>query len=579
MGHEHDLQQGAEALQEVCLRIKNIIPSSERDFLAMGDFLAQVADRAGTMCESALTASQLLGIDRIKDITAKLRQILEAAGTQAAAVQADLRQNIDILRQMNREIETISTDLTQFSRTLKTLRVLGISTRIESSRFRDARFRFDSLADEVERSASVIESAHRRMCGQVGVISGTMSNVLTKAAKADSSQNANAALVLQRLHSSVDSLEQKQASASSAMDSLSARSKDVVASISEVILSLQFHDICRQQMEHVSQAIEELRVSLPQDPSQTACASAYRICRLQVSQLSYTKDTIFEAVERIIDSMDRIASSVDSLDGAIQEMLSADDERGESYLVRVEEETEHVLSLLNESRKTGNKLGDAIRSVTETSSSLSESVQAIREIVDDVKLLSLNARIKAAMAGSEGRSVSVLSEAIERLAGDMNKVSETLSHSFSMLAQGASALECRLAGSSDEDAGRLLSDLEVIRVESAETNGQAMGLLSRMREEGWRLADSIRTVTGNEISVHRTVRSSLEGIIAQMEGVIAGLRPLVGDDAAAEEAELFHLQDRYTMESERQIHQGQSVDVSMALYAQPDGFGDNVELF
>jgi methyl-accepting chemotaxis protein len=593
MGYEDVIQSGAKALRETCFGINSVVPSSEKDFLAIGDHLAHFADRARNLSETALTASQLLGADRIKDIAAKLRQILEAAVSRAARAQDGLKENIQTLKQMLAQIDEISADLAYFSRTLKTLRVLGISTRIESSRFRDARFQFESLADEVERSALVIESRHKEMCGQVGTLSNSMSKVLNRALKANSIQNTNAALILERLLASLTSLEEKQASAASNMESLSGRSDDVVTSISDVIMSLQFHDICRQQMEHVGETIEDLSSSLGQksgdgqgqaeeDASQTSCASAYRVCGLQLAQLSYTKETIVEAVERIISSMDRIANDVDSMGRDIQKMLATADDRGESYLSQLEEGAENVLSLLNENRKTGNQLGDAIRSATETSSSISKSVLAIRDIVDDIKLLSLNARVKAAIAGQEGRSVSVLSEAIERLAGDMNEISEALSHSFSALSKGASELECRLEATgcrSDEGTEQLLSDLESIRLESTEANERAMGLLSYIREEGWEFADSIRSVTRNEITVHRTVSSSLEAVASLLKGVMDCLRPFAGDNVAQEKEELRRLQDRYTMESERQIHRGQLVATPSALYAQGDTLGDNVELF
>lgn len=595
MEHGNVFRNGAETLSEACFGIKGIIPSSEKDFLAIGDYLSAFADRAGRIYETACTASQLVGTDTIKDTTAKLRRILEAAASGAASAQDDLRENIATLKEMIAQISKIAVDLAHFARSLKRLRALGISTRIESSRFRDARFRFESLADEVERSASVIESRHREMCGQVSTLSGAMTGVFNKALKTYGSQDANAALILEKLHLSLDSLEERQAVASAAMESLSDRSNDLVANISEVIMSLQFHDICRQQMEHVGQTIEDLVSSLKIEDHRTedrteektssasSPASAYRVCKLQLAQLSYTKQTIIEAVERIIDSMDRIADSIDSMNRDIRTMLLSDGDKGNSYLLRLQEGAEDVLTLVEENRKTGDQLGNAISSVTDTSSSISESVWAIQDIVDDIKLLSLNARIKAAMAGQEGRAVSVLSEAIEQLAGDMNKVSEDLSCSFSTLLRGASELEsrCGAAGCSlGQESEQLLSGLESIRMESAEINGKALHLLSGMGEEAWQLADSIRSVTGNEISVHRAVASSLEDVFVLIQRVMDDLRSLTGEGELLEEEEgLGRLQDRYTMESERQIHRGQTVDMPPTLYSQADTFDDNVELF
>lgn len=579
MGYEEVFQNGAGALKKACFAIRTAIPSSEKDFLAIGEYLSHFSDRAARIYKTALTASNLLNADRIRDVAAKLRQISEAVSSRTVASRESLEGNIQTLKRIIVQIDEVSINLSHFSRTLKLLRVLGISTRIESSYFHDARFRFESLADEVERSASVIESRYQEMCRQVTMLSAAMGKVLDRAVKTDNTQNTNAASIMEKLHGSLRSLEEKHVSASVAMESLSARSNDVVKNIGEVIMSLQFHDICRQQMEHVGQTIEELTSSLDHQTDQeskASCSSAYRICTLQLAQLSYTRQTILEAVERIIDSMDRIASSVESMSRDIQNMLATNDDRGDSYLSEVTEGAEQVLGLLDANRKIGNQLGEAIRSVTQTSSLISKSVLAIRDIVEDVKLLSLNARIKASMAGNEGRSVSVLSEAIQRLAEDMNTISQALSNSFSLLSKGASELDTE--GGAD-GTKQMLSDLETIRLDSTEANGKALALLSQMREEGWRFADSIRAVTRDEITVHHSLGSSLETASSFMQGVMDDLRPFVGDKAVEEEEEFGRVEDRYTMESERQIHRGESVDMSPALYTQEDAFGDNVELF
>lgn len=592
MRYEDVLQNGAEALKEICSGINSVIPASERDFLAIGDYLAQFADRARDISEAAVTASHLLGADRIRDIASRLRHVLEGTASRALIAREGLEEKIGMLRQMIGRVDEIAIALTDFSRTLKTLRALGISTRIESSRFRDARFRFESLADDVERSASVIELKYKEMCRRVATLSDAMNKVLHKVLKAGGAQNTNAALILEKLMVSLGNLEGKQASATLAMDALSGRSGDVVRSISDVIMSLQFHDICRQQMEHVGQTVEDLSLSFRQkggearlegegeDGAGTSCASVYRICGLQLAQLSYTRETIFDAVERITESMNSIAASVDSMVHETRKMLAAADDKNESYLVQLEDGAEAVLALFNDNRRTGDQLAEAILSATQTSSSISESVLAIQDIVDDIKLLSLNARIKAAMAGQEGRSVSVLSEAIERLAGDMNSISDIISQSFSTVLEGASVLERRLEGAgfgSHDGTEPALSGLESIRSESTETNREATGLLARIREEGCRLAASIRSVTGTQITVHRTIGSSLEAVAFLLRRFMDDLRPFVRDDAAEEE--LSHLEDRYTMESERQIHRAQFAVLPSSLYGQADTLDDNVELF
>jgi methyl-accepting chemotaxis protein len=592
--HADLLRDRGAALRDVYLAIKSIIPSSEKDFLAIGSHLSDFAGKAGEICQAALDASHLLGADQIDTMAVKLRQIQDVAASGTTSARGRLEEDMGTLKEMIAMIHQISLDLEGFAKLLKTLRVLGISTRIESSRFADEQFRFESLAGDVERSALVIEGRYKEMCRQVGTLSTGMNEALQEALRTDSAQTKNVGLILDKLHQAMDRLEEKHASAAAAVESLSNRSNDVVRSISEIIMSLQFHDICRQQIEHVGEAIEDLSISMEErrtdhGPNQShgdhlpvSIPSAHRICNLQLSQLSYTKGTFLEAVEKITDGMERIADSIDSMNRDTKSMLSADDDKKESYLLQIEQGARDVLVLLDDNRRVGNRLGEAIRAVTETCSYTSGAVLAIQDIVDDIKLLSLNARIKAAKAGREGWSVGVLSDAIERLSGEMTKISNGLSDSFLTLSKGASELECRLepAGrSSGEGGDRLLSELEDIKMDSTEANGKAMGLMSSISDASRRLADSIRSVTGHEITVHRTVAASLEEVSSSIKGIADDLRPFVGTDGSIEEENLGHLQDRYTMESERQVHRAQFADTLVPTSAYEDTFGDNVELF
>ena len=123
-----------------------------------------------------------------------------------------------------------------------------------------------------------------------------------------------------------------------------------------------------------------------------------------------------------------------------------------------------------------------------------------------------------------------------------------------------------------------------------------LSLLNKINEQGNRLSDDIiRTV--NEIQVHRQFDREIGGVITRLDASIANMKSILPVNTTQSEG-LEELEGRYTMHSERVVHQalaGGAVGLASLELAESvtkpteatdesigviqEDLGDNVELF
>jgi methyl-accepting chemotaxis protein len=241
-----------------------------------------------------------------------------------------------------------------------------------------------------------------------------------------------------------------------------------------------------------------------------------------------------------------------------------------------------VTAALLESSKVNQSLCVAMGEVADTVGEIASFVGDIETIGEEIKLIALNAQIKSAYTGEEGAALGVLAEAIQRLSIDAidhtTVVSRTLQGIITVtqglnsgVAIETSSLEAEVHGMVQS----LNSLLDVLR----RVNESLLGSLSRMDQAVTLLSSEIDQVTAG-ISVHLKVSRVLQEAVLGLGSITAEARRIAPDTGQG--ANLEELASRYTMLSERRIHQGLSYSApapTPAAFGDDDGMGDNVELF
>ena len=346
-------------------------------------------------------------------------------------------------------------------------------------------------------------------------------------------------------------------------------------------MSMQAHDIVRQQIEHVERTLKELKGKF--STGQAGADDAVCICDLQAAQLRHAEGELGQAVHTIIDSLREVARKQSGLSTLTSGMAGVADQAGGSFFSEMEKDISVVSDALLESTKVNRSLCVAMGSVVDTVGEIATFVGDIEKIGEEIKLIALNAQIKSAYTGEEGAALGVLAEAIQRLSIDAidhtGAVSGTLQAIIAVtqrLNEGVVVETSGLEGEVHDMVSRLSGLLEVLR----QVNETLRRSLCRMDDQVAQLSTDIEQVT-TSITVHEKVSRVLVRAVEQLAGITAEARRYA--PGAGTGIDLDEIASRYTMLSQRKIHQSHVVGVPApnrkSVPASDDSLGDNIEFF
>ena len=361
---------------------------------------------------------------------------------------------------------------------------------------------------------------------------------------------------------------------------------------------MQFHDIVRQQVEHIVEALDGVFARLDMgrltgaDTPETASAvrTIGDVCELQEAQLQFAAMEFHRAVEQIKTNLDDIGTRQHDMDAGISALKTANGSFGGSFIDDIGRNLRSMEGLLAECANMHDELISLMSKVTSTVNTITGFVSDIEGIGHEIIQIALNARIKAACTGKEGDSLSALAEEIGLLSNQAVQRSTTIAATLTEIRTATDGLGSDAGGDGGEHVR--LTELR------SEANGilrtlHTMGddfqtLLGKTTVQAQSLSREIATVAGG-ISVHDRARGEADEILGSLRTIFTEARGLYPASEAFKE-DLRQIAQRYTMESERRIHEGiarrygvapeePAASVATESCATDSEFGDNVELF
>lgn len=568
--------------------------AKEKDFLRLGALLAQFSDEAMAVSRQAAELTSLTSGETVQETTSLLSENLKRLRSGNAG-----QDNMDELVELE-AIASVGGKLTEiireFSRLVKHLSMLGIATRIESARLGSSGMGFATLSDDVEKLALKIVSASENILHRAHELT-----VQTKAAGESlraihAAQKGSSLATMEQLHLDLHALEQLSRKSRESAGEISGLAQIVGSSVSEAVHSMQFHDIIRQQLEHVDEATSEVRtqvLDLPDDerldPDEVLDVVAWMhgVLSLQRSQLGNARARFAEAMQDLDESLRTVASQVEQM-ADMAGSLGAQGANG--VLSQIENGVAGVAASLREQVSLGGKMATVMKDVADSIREMSTSVFEIEEVGSEIELIAINASIKAAHTGEEGKALGVLASAIQKLSVDARTHTEQVLELLKSVDQSSEALHSASVSHSSSEAAEpviaellgeteQLKDLDTLVAARAEALRRAAGTLN---------GEILNAVESLEFR-HPLIDAMAMGE-ARLHELVDQVGPYVQQaKGGRHSAKLKEMLKRYTMEAERLVHEnvlGGGVASLEAAHAgdtavsdDPDGLGDNIELF
>ena len=579
-----------------------LVQRREDDFLALGAELQDVAMRVQDIAADSQKLNHIASGDTVRHILEELVAELDAMQTLCHV--DDDAADLAMLARARELVHELSKSIRDYARVVRTLQMLGISTRIESARLGSDGRGFSTLADDVEKLGYKIVEYSDRIMQQAKTLDTLAEKAEASTREMHEMQRECAYSVFSSIRDNMDTLHEVAEGSRKASEDVRGHTTDIAASMGRIIGSLQFHDIVRQQVEHVEEALADARsglegspasssASTPEDPAADEAvavelAVAADICALQQAQLENARVSFSDAVSTLRRELTAIAASVRGVGqrtgGFSDETCLGEGCGGTAVLDHMERSVTEIATRMLTLAEQGERMGHVMVEVAEMVAQMSAFLEDIEDVGDEIELIALNASIRAAHTGEKGKALGVLASSIQRLSQDAGESTMALATLLREVDGVAGQLKTYATAYLDSSrVSEISAELEGLTHGLREVNGEAARLFARVGMACAELAARVdHAVKGLDFDAQ--VVAGLSDAAGDMGGMAASLRARVPASArAAASHRLSAMRDRYTMEQERVLH-GRVLGGGHAAQDAPadgtgDCYGDNVELF
>lgn len=587
-----------EVLDSANETLRRMAGTTEDDFLQIGSDVQGFYQRSTDITRMANQLVEIVSGESVTSLTGRLQQMILDMEVYLTGSRTRSSDSCAILERVQELLEQLSEPLLVFQKMNKTLRMLSISTKIESSRLGEMGSGFVNLALDVEKLSHQVNEKSAAILAHRQLLSGMIATDLTSVRSAEIAQDAQVKLSLQETHSSLQALVALNERCTGFGVTVSCNSAEVSDNISEIVSSVQMHDMTRQQFEHIEEALRRLSQELRAGDGATEderlralIVESGDVCELQEAQLRFAAAALHTAVCTILENLREVARKQSQMAHETRNVTGVTDSGGSSFVDDISREMTAVTAVLTSCARADRNMCGTMKKVARTVGEIATYVTDIEAIGSEINLIALNSLIRAAHTGPEGAVLGVLAEAIKRLSDEAVRQTDSVARNLTTI----KSITERLSVDSDGDEEQLVTQVTSMQDELDSMlrtlggmNGELFSVLSELGGRVASLTADVEQVAAG-ISVHERAKGMAERVLANLEQIVLLARTI--EPASSEfKQNLSYMEQRYTMESERQIHEALArkrggQPAALVQVAAGDGsdsdseFGANVDLF
>ncbi|MEZ4745776.1 MAG: methyl-accepting chemotaxis protein [Calditrichia bacterium] len=557
-----------ENLQNIRSALQNTIANTEDDFLNVGSGLFSLQQNVSGLTQSSYQALDLISGKNTEEVLNGITIAMDEISHSLDVVNKHIKRDMSILEKIGVTFSDVHDFQRAFKKVVKNLQVYSKATRIESSRLHTLGEDFHTLAHNVGDLSVIIHEKFtkffRSLNSLQGLLARTISsiNTLEKEHLQKTQENINNSLI------NLVMLTGKQTDSMILANEVSRQSADISKSMNTIVMNLQSQDATRQIVEHVITAIEKLCDDIQQadnnennnfnpDTLMDISIETLAVSRLQHAQLEKARKDFVKSVENILRNMQTIGDRVSLLNRDINSLGNANNALDNSFFKKIEGDISGLITTLMANSENREKLIDYIVTVSNDITDFSGFINDIEEIGENIELIAMNARIKAARVGAEGAALAIIAEHIQQNSLETQRHTASLLKLLKSTTGVATSLQNSREKSDDEvnmKPQQMMLDLEK-QLHSFRGIQKTIGeMLTKTATMSDQIKMDLRKRIGS-VSVHRVFDQSIGEISHQLQKLIRNIEihtPELPLERVQER--LRELEKNYTMESERSVH-------------------------
>ena len=581
-----------EKIKKVINILADFEKQTEQKFLKYGYLLSESYKQIRVVLSSIQEMNTAVSSAEITDTITKLRDFISLLDKLFSDENNIGNASDTSLHEISGQLHNVQSGLENFKRFIKTLRMLGLSTKIESARIREIDNGFDNLAENVENLSNKIDDKVKTVLNKLTKLYSIIEHIVKSSGDVEKHTDEISHVVLSKAGHGISTVSQKIAEAKKDSDTIHRYSDKISQRLAEISTSLQYQDISKQQIDHINDALRSLiRYGENESGSGEFEKEIFHVCKLQTAQLKNTKNQFISATKSLIAEVSKIFEMTDKIFLMVAELSRNNGEDSFISLQNIRRDLKDTTALLSDSSRGGSELSEMINQVNATISELASFVAEVEDIGDEIELISLNSQIKAVRLGSDGASLGILAENIQKLSVNAKDQTNMLSLEFENINKSTYSLNNSLMHSRDKteklsdsslqhNLNNLFNELGQIQKNVTETIGSSNMQIAALKKSELAI-DELENFVHMSEQMFNTALDYLNGVTNSVTSQVS---------ATGEQSRfLEELKYKYTMESERKTHEQHSQNVTKSNgnsntkndVNTENGyeFGDNVELF
>jgi methyl-accepting chemotaxis protein len=505
----------------------------ERVYLQVGDGLGKALEVVTDLTTRVEQIPAELTGERMRDASEALWRL----SSEISAVAEALPVERAALEGIGRSLEGLRAPLDRLLTSVRTLVVLARSSRVESANLSGNQYNFVEFAAEISVLADKARGTIGDYAREFGQLSRLVATARDSQARFDDDRRAAIKRSVGDLQAAFDVIEERQRAAIRASDAVVEKSRHISEVVGEAIMGLQAGDSTRQRLEHVVEGLEAVQ-------RDTGDQATFATAALQAAQLTHALGDFDTAVRGTVSSLAALGSEADEIAGLGRSLVRTG-ENGMSLHEALRGNLSSAGQLIRECEAARTSVDSAMAGLATTLSAFRDRLGALNTISTSITSVGLNAAIKSARLGQEGRALAVISEDLRHYAERIVDDTKVLISVFDeVLTSSATLDEAR----SRQDSQRMAeADVEIAGL--LETLGANEAVLATALAL---FADAGSRLAGHHAQAERDF-ADLDRAMQPAREAIPALQAL-GRNAKAGAAPALPSGRRYSMESERRIH-------------------------
>ena len=519
--------------------LEGLNSNTEEEFLAIGSSLNSFYSRVADISKNASSSADLILGKEISRAIGDFKDLQGRVDSYLGRIEGEMGQCMAKLREILKMIISINKPARDLKDMAQMLQMLAVSTRIVTVNLSRRDAGFSALSDNIKSMSRLINLKSSDILKQTKSLGHLVNNAIATLRKLEDRQSVLAGDIFNNTTlglSAITNMKNRSNDAAGITNLISERSDEISGNISEIMVSLQFHDITRQK---IDQSVNIMRSSIDDslhekpeiEEEESRITDILGSCLSLKSDLDLVKEELLNAVNSIIGNMGGIARYITNLSSEIGDAAGAVSEDYSDFWLEMDQVMSSFTSSIREDADTSGKLSEVMGSVAGTVSNMSHYASDIEAIGSDVKLIAFNARIKAAHVGSEGASVGLLAEKIQKLSVDatlktaaiLSTLTKITSYANELSAYETSATKIEDVGL-DDVVSRLIDILNPLHM----VDDKIISYLNSMDKDSDNLARDINALIAG-VTVHDKASNVLEGVVADLEEIEARAGDLCPD--------------------------------------------------